>query len=91
MTEPDYKARLVRLTLTRLAGIGVAAIGGVLIAAPTLPFAVHVIGAVLMIAGIAGHVDHPAPVAAPLAQRGVRRDDEHHRHGVIPAQAQRPS
>ena len=54
MTESDYKARLVRLTLTRLAGIGVAAVGGVLIAAPTLPFAVHVIGAVLMIAGIAG-------------------------------------
>ncbi len=65
MSAPDkFRDRLVQLTLTRLAGVAVAALGFVLIVVERLPLAAHTLGVLLVLAGLGWVL---------LAQRRLRR------------------
>lgn len=65
MSAPDkFRDRLVQLTLTRLAGVAVVALGFVLIVVERLPLAAHTLGVLLVLAGLGWVL---------LAQRRLRR------------------
>jgi len=65
VSAPDkFRDRLVQLTLTRLAGVAIAAIGFGLIVVERLPYPVHALGILLVLAGLGWVL---------LAQRRLRR------------------